>query len=48
MSNFLPSFEVGLLLALLQVLAFLPWALALGAEAATVRGIQQGAVPERQ
>src|SRR5437660_9203623 len=45
MSNFLPSFEVGLLLALLQVLAFLPWALALGAEAATVRGMQQGAKP---
>lgn len=32
MSNFLPNFGVGLLLALLQVLAFLPWTLALGAE----------------
>jgi ABC-type transport system involved in multi-copper enzyme maturation permease subunit len=32
MASFLPNFEYGLLLALAQVLAFLPWALALSAE----------------
>src|SRR5438552_5894563 len=45
MSNFLPNFEVGLVLALVQVLAFVPWALALGSEAITLSSMRKAARP---
>jgi hypothetical protein len=45
MSHFLPDFGLGLLLALAQVLAFIPWALALGSEAVTLAAMKKAARP---
>jgi len=47
MNFFFADFGVGLFLALIQVLAFLPWALALGSESATRSAIQMGSASEK-
>ena len=45
MSQFASDFGLGLLLALAQVLAFVPWALALGSEAVTLTAMKRAARP---
>ena len=45
MSQFVSNFGLGLLLAVAQVLAFIPWALALGSEAVTLEAMKKSARP---
>src|SRR5215510_9270581 len=45
MNQFVSNFGLGLLLALAQVLAFIPWALALGSEAVTLEAMKKSARP---
>src|SRR5713226_8935028 len=45
MSHFFPDFGLGILLALAQVLAFIPWALALGSETVTLAATKKASRP---
>src|SRR6266851_7802767 len=45
MSYFFSDFGLGVLLALAQVLAFIPWALALGSETVTLAAMKKAARP---